>query len=584
MIRSLRGRLSGRWKGARAARGRHPASQREGTNGSPRDGLATVNAGGPDRRGRATDGLLRRATSFNRTHHQSAYGRALRASRRLATPRSPRNRPDANAVIDAGTDPDADHSADLNAACRAIAQNPCALTMRDSIPYGTHQIKVGTEVIWTSACCRAVHDHVHDDPRRQRNDGQGRHFQPHLHRPRQLSRITASSTRLRCRARSSSRPEHRWRCHAAAIPAILHAMTHSGDEGLPSVDERRSSRLTTSSARTSPNPRNSRRTTTTRSTKPPTSHSRPATRLPPAEQRSVANRTTTSATADELPSPAKPLTHDTKPFRQRVLGGETVLGMFINLGSPMAAELCGNAGFDYLIIDMEHGLTTDATLVGMLHATASTPATAVVRVEEGTRLRVGRALDFGAPSLMVPQVKSAEEAARVASFVRYPPTGVRGIALPTRGAGYGAITHADVATAHEKITLMIQIEGRSAVDQAAEIASIDGVDVLFVGPTDLIPRPRRTGRHNRPGLQERHRACGQGRRCSRQSCRRAALEPGPARPVPRPGLHGHVDRLGRRLHSRRGARRGAGVQAAAVLVSCSTYSAIDGRASNFSRK
>lgn len=179
------------------------------------------------------------------------------------------------------------------------------------------------------------------------------------------------------------------------------------------------------------------------------------------------------------------MTHETKPFRQRVLGGETVLGMFINLGSPMAAELCGNAGFDYLIIDMEHGLTTDATLVGMLHATAATPATAVVRVEEGTRLRIGRALDFGAPSLMVPQVKSAEEAARIASFVRYPPTGVRGIALPTRGAGYGAITHADVATAHEKITLMIQIEGRSAVDQAAEIASIDGVDVLFVGPTDL---------------------------------------------------------------------------------------------------
>ena len=179
------------------------------------------------------------------------------------------------------------------------------------------------------------------------------------------------------------------------------------------------------------------------------------------------------------------MTHDTTPFRRRVLGGETVLGMFINLGSPMAAELSGNAGFDYLILDMEHGLLTEANLLAMLHATDSTPATPVVRVEEGTRLRVGRALDFGAPSLMVPQVKSADEAARVASFVRYPPTGVRGIALPTRGAGYGEVTHADVATAHENTTLMIQIEGRSAVDQAPEIAAIDGVDVLFVGPTDL---------------------------------------------------------------------------------------------------
>jgi 4-hydroxy-2-oxoheptanedioate aldolase len=179
------------------------------------------------------------------------------------------------------------------------------------------------------------------------------------------------------------------------------------------------------------------------------------------------------------------LTHDAIPFRQRVLGGETVLGMFINLGSPVAAELCGQAGFDYLILDMEHGLLTEANLLAMLHATDSTPATPVVRVEEGTRLRVGRVLDMGAPALMIPQVKSAEEAARVVSFVRYPPTGARGIALPTRGAGFGDVTHAGVATAHENITLMIQIEGRSALEQADEIAAIDGVDVLFVGPTDL---------------------------------------------------------------------------------------------------
>lgn len=174
-----------------------------------------------------------------------------------------------------------------------------------------------------------------------------------------------------------------------------------------------------------------------------------------------------------------------EPFRRRVQRGETLLGMFINLGSPMAAELCGRAGYDWLLLDMEHGALTEAGLLNMLQAVDSTPATPVVRVEEGTRLRIGRALDFGAPALMIPRVESAAEASRIVSYVRYPPTGVRGVALPTRGAGYGELTHADVATAHEGICLFIQIEGRGALAEVGAIAAIDGVDVLFVGPSDL---------------------------------------------------------------------------------------------------
>jgi len=174
-----------------------------------------------------------------------------------------------------------------------------------------------------------------------------------------------------------------------------------------------------------------------------------------------------------------------KSLRRRVQAGETLLGAFINLGSPMAAELFGRAGYDWLILDLEHGATTEANLLGMLHAVEATPATPVVRVEEGTRLRIGRALDFGAPGLMVPRVESAAEAERVVRFVRYPPMGVRGVALPTRGAGYGELTHADVSGAHEQTCVFIQIEGRGALEEADAIAATDGVDVLFVGPTDL---------------------------------------------------------------------------------------------------
>src|SRR5688500_9476636 len=151
----------------------------------------------------------------------------------------------------------------------------------------------------------------------------------------------------------------------------------------------------------------------------------------------------------------------------------------------MAGELLGRAGYDWLILDLEHGLLTESTLLHALHAVDATPAAAVVRVEEGTRLRIGRALDLGAGALMVPRVESAEETRRIVEYVRYPPLGIRGVALPTRGAGYGALGHAGVATAHEEICLMIQIESAQAVEAAPDIAAIDGVDVLFVGPTDL---------------------------------------------------------------------------------------------------
>lgn len=172
-------------------------------------------------------------------------------------------------------------------------------------------------------------------------------------------------------------------------------------------------------------------------------------------------------------------------LRARVLAREPLLGTFLNMGSPVAAELYGDAGLDFAIVDMEHGATTEASLMPMLHALGGSACAPVVRVEEGTRLRVGRALDFGARALMVPRVDTLEHAREIVRFVRYPPTGTRGIALPTRFARYGRLTHADVATAHEDVTLMIQVESRSALDAVDDVAALDGVDVLFVGPTDL---------------------------------------------------------------------------------------------------
>lgn len=162
---------------------------------------------------------------------------------------------------------------------------------------------------------------------------------------------------------------------------------------------------------------------------------------------------------------------------ERVRGGESVVGTFLNLGSPLAAEICARAGFDFAVVDLEHGAGTEAELIPTLQALGSCGA--IVRVESAERPRVQRALDAGADGIMVPRVGSAAEAVAAVAATRYPPRGTRGVAYMNRGADFGAgVPEVDALVA-------IQVETRGAVDEAREIAGIEGVDVLFVGPADL---------------------------------------------------------------------------------------------------
>lgn len=172
-------------------------------------------------------------------------------------------------------------------------------------------------------------------------------------------------------------------------------------------------------------------------------------------------------------------------LRERILNGDLLVGTFLNLGAPQAVELAGLAALDWLLIDLEHGAGTEADLLPQLYAAETTGVPALVRVEVTARLRIGRALDLGAAGIMVPRLETPAEARDAASFVRYHPDGVRGIALITRGAELGRIGHGDVRRKSATLPLVVQVENPSAVAHAAEIAAIDGVDVLFVGPTDL---------------------------------------------------------------------------------------------------
>lgn len=172
-------------------------------------------------------------------------------------------------------------------------------------------------------------------------------------------------------------------------------------------------------------------------------------------------------------------------LRHRVLAGEATIGLFVNLGTAVAAELVARSGCDWALVDLEHGAGTESELVVQLMAIQATPSAAVVRVVSAERMRVGRVLDLGADGLMIPRLESVADVAETVRWMRYPPAGIRGVATGTRGAGYGTVTHPQIQTINERILGVFQVESPVAVDAVEELAAIDGVDVLFVGPADL---------------------------------------------------------------------------------------------------
>lgn len=189
-------------------------------------------------------------------------------------------------------------------------------------------------------------------------------------------------------------------------------------------------------------------------------------------------------------------------FRNRVLAGEFVGGTFLNLGSPLTVEMAGVAGFDWLLLDHEHGPGSEVTLLHQLQAVAATPAIGIVRIAANEPPRFKRALDAGAHGIMVPYVDSAAEARAAVAALRYPPRGTRGVAKMNRAAAFGSDFDAYFAHAHEWLVTMCQIESPAAVAAAHEIAAVDGVDVLFVGPMDLSANLGRPGIYTDPHFNE----------------------------------------------------------------------------------
>jgi 2-keto-3-deoxy-L-rhamnonate aldolase RhmA len=160
------------------------------------------------------------------------------------------------------------------------------------------------------------------------------------------------------------------------------------------------------------------------------------------------------------------------------------LGTWLSLGSPVAAELAGECGFDWLLIDLEHGCGTEAALLPQLQALRGSPAAKIVRVAAPHPDLILHVLDWGADGLMVPHIDTVQDAERVIEAAHYPPRGRRGLARTTRSFGYGLRQPVEGAPMPTPI-ILAQIESLPAVENAAAIAAVDGIDALFVGPTDL---------------------------------------------------------------------------------------------------
>jgi 2-keto-3-deoxy-L-rhamnonate aldolase RhmA len=171
-------------------------------------------------------------------------------------------------------------------------------------------------------------------------------------------------------------------------------------------------------------------------------------------------------------------------LKEDVGAGRTVVGTFLNMGSPLAAEACAIAGFDWLLVDLEHGGRGEDGLLGQILAGAAHDVPVIVRVETTDRIRSGRVLDLGANGIMFPRVNGTNDAVAAAANLRYPPDGWRGVATYNRSCGFGS--HPEVLdSAANSVVCVIQVETLGALEDIHGIASVPGVDVLFVGPRDL---------------------------------------------------------------------------------------------------
>ena len=171
-------------------------------------------------------------------------------------------------------------------------------------------------------------------------------------------------------------------------------------------------------------------------------------------------------------------------FKQAVISGRAQIGLWCSLCSNIVSEVLAGAGFDWILIDTEHAPNELSSVFGQLQSLTGGTASPVVRPAWNDAVLMKRLLDVGVQNFLVPYVQTAEEARAAIAATRYPPQGIRGVAVTHRANQYGR-TKDYFRRANDEICVLLQIETRRALDNLEAIAAIEGVDGLFIGPSDL---------------------------------------------------------------------------------------------------
>jgi 4-hydroxy-2-oxoheptanedioate aldolase len=188
-------------------------------------------------------------------------------------------------------------------------------------------------------------------------------------------------------------------------------------------------------------------------------------------------------------------------FKHAIAAGELQIGLWCSLCSNIAADIVSDSGFDWLLLDTEHSPNEIPDLLAQLQAVRGGTATPIVRPAWNDPVLIKRVLDIGAQSVLLPYVQNPEEAQRAVASVRYPPAGIRGVAAASRASRYGRVP-GYLKNADAEICTLVQVETRTALDQLEAIASVDGVDGVFIGPSDLSASFGHVGNPQHPEMQK----------------------------------------------------------------------------------
>lgn len=192
--------------------------------------------------------------------------------------------------------------------------------------------------------------------------------------------------------------------------------------------------------------------------------------------------------------------HAVAAQQKRGADARPLAGIWVCSGSPLVAEICAGSGLDWVLIDMEHSPNGLESVLSQLQAVAPYPVTPVVRVPVGDVVTIKQVLDLGAQNLLLPMVSTADEARAAVEAVRYPPRGRRGVGSALARSARWNRVDGYLADADEHVSLVVQVETADGVNAAAAIAAVDGVDGVFVGPSDLSASMGLLGQQSHPDV------------------------------------------------------------------------------------